>query len=67
MGENLTAGFVLGTGLVVFGLLIGHKKVHPVLAAHKLGLELRTAQLLFRTPKRAYEYIAVETKNTFRL
>jgi len=65
LGEKLTIGFVFGTSLVVFGLLIGHKKIHPVLIAHKIGIDTHTVQMVFRQPKRAYAYIAVETKNTF--
>lgn len=66
LGEKLSTGFVIGTSLVVVGLLVSHKKIHPILVAHNLGSNVKTLQSIFRTPKQAYQYIAVEARNTFR-
>lgn len=65
LGEQLSVGFILGTSLVLLGLLVGHKKIHPVLAAHKLGTGIDTLEKSFRIPQKAYQYITVETKKTF--
>jgi drug/metabolite transporter (DMT)-like permease len=67
MGEQLTMGFIIGTSLVVAGLLVSHKKIHPILIAHHIGADTKLLQSMFRMPKRAYAYIAVETKSTFNL
>lgn len=65
MGEQLTLGYIAGASLVIFGLLIGHKKLHPILVAHKIGMDASAVQQLFRQPKKAYAYIAVESKSIF--
>lgn len=62
LGEDLTTAFAVGTVLVVVGLLIGHDKIHPVVTAHKLGSDLATVTSIFRVPKKAYEYIASESR-----
>ena len=62
LGEALSSIFVIGTTLVVVGLLIGHDKIHPVVTAHKLGTDLATIGSIFKVPKKAYEYISAETR-----
>ena len=62
LGEQLSVGFIAGTALVVVGLLISHKKIHPVLAAHKLGSDIKALQSIFKFPHKAYAYIAVEAR-----
>ncbi len=67
LGESLTAGFVLGTSIVVIGLLVSHKKIHPILVAHKLGAGINTLEKTFAIPQKAYQYITIETKKTLGL
>lgn len=62
LGESFTVMFAIGTGLVVTGLLISHKKIHPILIAHKLGSSLETLEKTYAYPKKAYEYIYLESR-----
>ena len=62
LGEHITAIFVAGAALVVCGLLISHNKIHPVYIAHHLRADASTIQSIFRVPRRAYEYIRIESK-----
>ena len=62
LGESLTVPFAIGASLVVTGLLISHKKIHPILIAHKLGTTLETLEKSFTYPKKAYEYIYIESQ-----
>lgn len=63
LGEQLTFMFVIGAVCVVTGLLISHNKLHPVLAAHRVGVSLTAIEKSFRYPRRAYEYIYAEAKS----
>lgn len=67
LGEQLSTSFIIGTACVVAGLLVSHKKIHPVLIAHHIGVDTKILQNMFRVPKRAYAFIAVETKNSLNL
>lgn len=62
LGEQISTAFVGGTLLVVLGLLIGHQKIHPIVTAHKIGSDVKAIEAMFRMPKKAYEYIAIESK-----
>lgn len=55
--EAFTVYTIIGLGLVVIGLLVGHNKLHPVLVAHKLNLNNIQIQSVYKIPKKAYEYI----------
>ncbi len=62
LGEQISVPFVMGASLVIIGLLISHNKIHPVYIAHHLRADASTIQSIFRVPRRAYEYIRIESK-----
>lgn len=57
LNEALTASYIIGASVVVIGLLIGHRKIHPVLIAHKLRASTNQLQKVYRIPQKAYQYI----------
>lgn len=67
LSEQLTPAFIMGTSLVLVGLMVSHNKIHPVMTAHKVGSDIKALNAVFRFPQRAYQYISVENlfyKNT---
>lgn len=60
--EAFTLYTLAGLVLVVAGLLVGHNKIHPVLAAHRHNLSNIQLQKIYRVPKKAYEYITINSR-----
>ena len=60
--EAFTLYTLIGMALVFTGLMVGHNKIHPVLAAHHFNLNNFQLQKIYRMPKKAYEYINIINK-----
>lgn len=57
LNEVLTASYIIGSSIVILGLFIGHRKIHPVLIAHRLQASTTQLQKVYRVPQKAYQYI----------
>jgi drug/metabolite transporter (DMT)-like permease len=58
LGEQVSVSLIIGSLILITGLLISHNKIHPVLIAHRLYMDEKLLITIVRQPKKAYAYIS---------